>query len=80
MGLRRWNVVRKDETTNGTFWRKVGTMVEFDNGDRKLNLFMFPQEFRVIEDSEERRTQRRDEKHEKQDRRSGQTGGGTQRV
>lgn len=49
--VKRFNVKRKDTSTPGkVFWRKVGTAVQWEDGTLTLNLFMFPQEFKMFED------------------------------
>lgn len=70
MMLRKFNVCRKDETERGVFWRKVGVLLEMGSDDGpyfKLDLFMYPQQFSVFEDSEparKERAKRKEKRHE----------------
>lgn len=48
--IRRYTVTRRDDTQQGTFWRKVGTIAEWPDGNMTLNLFMYPQTFTISRD------------------------------
>lgn len=52
-----FNVKRAKRFPNSdkTVWRKVGRMVEFEDGTRKLELFHLDGEFHVFEDNDEER-------------------------